>query len=184
MIRLWYGRIRTNPNTEDVMYLVALPIEPMPVGSEYPDGEPLPMHCTLMHWFTLGHKDKEEYVVAFIEALACGVGAQGIELVSERRALFGSNKDVPVVVLKPNALLNEMHTELLLSLASRRSGSGHTSWIGAGYCAHVADAHGWSFNLGSVHVATELVLVRRDDEKVKRIVKSFPFNARHPSSDW
>lgn len=175
MIRLCYGPDRTNPNAEDVMYLVALPIEPMPVGSKYPHGESLPMHCTVMHWFYLENYGERYCELAAHLGILTSQYRNGIELISKRAALFGPNADVPVHILRRNSQLNDLHTKLLIYLAERRSVPTNTSWIGAGYRAHVADVYGRLFTPGRTRIAREIVIVERKVDKVMRVVESFPF---------
>lgn len=153
-------------------YLVALPIDDMRVGSEYPPGIPIPLHCTLMHWFR--HKPHPIELDNLLYVLADGVSQGSIEFISRAPALFGPKNDVPVHVLWRNERLLLLHTELLISLAHADSLPEERRWVGAGYRPHVATVDR-PFSPGQRHSPSELVLIRRGEDMVKEVSERFPF---------
>lgn len=154
-------------------YLLVLPIEPVPLGTSYPPGVSLPLHCTLMQWFkTSGDPDLAA------EVSAAGVKSGCIELVSlALDRAFGPKANVPVHVLERDEDLNLLHTRLLVLLAALPSDFSELRWIGAGYRPHVSDTEGRSFAPHTRHACKHVALIERDPDKVKTVRKIFHFGA-------
>lgn len=156
-------------------YLVLLPIEAMPRGTPYPQGQSLPLRCTLMHWFHLGSALTPGHLYNELMLLASSGAKDHIELVSEKPELFGPNADVPVHVLQRNEELNLLHTQLLKFLAGVDSLPVELRWIGAGYRPHVATCEGRAFLPGTRHRARFLTLIERGEDKNKVVRSSYQF---------
>ncbi len=150
-------------------YLIALPVEAMPLGSRYAAATQLPLHCTVMHWF-LTNLPLDELLDELGEMVA-GLGRSAIELVSDYPALFGPHVDVPVHVLHRNEELEWLHTALLIRLAKRYSEPSAYQWIGAGYRPHVTDRGSACFTPERVHRTDRLAVVERFADK-SRVVRS------------
>src|SRR3989344_1136006 len=118
-------------------YLVALPIEAMPLGCAYPQGTPLPLHCTVMQSFSLGPMLKYKALDEKLVQLAVSVRG-GIELVSEQPALFGPNNDVPCHTLRWHLGLETLHWELFEFLVSQGGVTANPQYMCVGYRPHVS----------------------------------------------
>lgn len=151
-----------------------IPIEKFQRGDLFEEKEPLPLHCTLMHWFSLEDEDfSERKVRGMLEIICARFGKESIELYSQERALFGPNDDVPVSVLARNQDLNFLHTSLLIELAKEHAKLKELRWVGAGYRAHATDVEGRSFPVGASHKSTHLVLMSRGEDKARRVWGQF-----------
>ncbi len=155
-------------------YLIALPVEAMPLGSTYAAETQLPLHCTVMHWF-LTRLALDE-LQAELDEVATSLGRSGIELVSNYPAFFGLHADVPVHVLHRNDELEWLHTAILVRLARRSSEPSVYRWVGAGYRPHVADRGSERFTPERVRRPEHLVVVERlaDKSRVVRSEHRFP----------
>lgn len=156
-------------------YLIVLPIESMPLHTGYEQGKSLPLHCTLMHWFSLDMRYSRARLWEEVQQVCAQhmyvTGCPGrIELVSEACDLFGPNNDVPVHTLRRNDVLLTLHTRLLMLLTLAYSWPPALHWVGAGYRPHVSTVEGRSFPPGTKHIATRLALVERTSDRVKRII--------------
>ena len=156
-------------------YLVFLPIEDMSEGTVYGPDEPLPLHCTLMQWFTLGKVAEQGPFAADLATLAADVREGYISLVSHEPALFGPKNDVPVYVLVRDRALDLLHTQLFMRIIENGGTVKNLHWAGAGFRPHVSTVEGREFKPGTHHHASCMVLVARDALKSKRVLKSFPF---------
>ena len=157
-------------------YLVALPIDDLPLGATYPKGESLPLHCTVMSWFHPGQQLRRQHLEGELALLAfSAVG--GITLVAECFERFGPEREVSAYVLRADEGLQVLHTRLLVFLAIMGSVPTELRWVGAGFRPHVSDYAGKSFGMGSRHRAMNIVLVERhEDTRIKKVIKVFPFN--------
>ncbi|MEK7649724.1 MAG: hypothetical protein AAB367_02065 [Patescibacteria group bacterium] len=151
-------------------YLIALPVEDMPLGATYARDEKLPLHCTVFQWFRLSPGLSCAQLNRKMMLLASRVEQGYIELVSERPALFGLNDDIPCHLLERNEDLSALHTLLLMFLATHCHFTVPVEWLGAGYRPHVTDRGEISFPPSTRHRAKNLVLVERNEEK--KVVKS------------
>lgn len=152
-------------------YLIVLPIEAMPAKSQYHPGTSLPLHCTVMPWFSLGSMMFSGLFCEF-EEIAARFVPGSIELVSEYPALFGANSDVPVHVLASNPALRELHARLYEWLAETNSVPKEERWVRNGYRPHVSTVEGRDFPPGSRHHPTGLVLISRPPSKIKYVISA------------
>lgn len=155
-------------------YLVALPLDPMDPGATFAPGEQLPLHCTLMHWFTIEYKNPEQIILMEFERILRENGPLTIMLVSIHAGWFGPNEDVPVHVLEHNDKLNLLHTQLLVRLAHNHAIFAEPRWIGAGYRPHVTKTTK-ALSSGDFYRATEIVIVRKNETGIKEIVGARSF---------
>ncbi len=156
-------------------YLVVLPIEDMLAGSAYGPNESLPLHCTLMQWFTLGEKADPDSLADELASLAAAVCEGYIALASGDPALFGPENDVPVHVLVRDSVLDLLHTRLLCSIVEKGGAVKNLKWTGAGFRPHVSTVNGRTFGPGAQHRAQSLVLLQRDAKKNQKVLGSYPF---------
>ena len=126
------------------------------------------MHTTVMHWVS---DVDEEWLCGVLRELPRNTP---IVLESDLSELFGRNVDVPVYTLRHNAILTELHNRLLTLLKEKGVGFAEPQWVGIGYRPHVATVDGRMFASGSIHESTSIVLVRREEDKNKTIVASYP----------
>lgn len=159
-------------------YIVILPLEPMSAAVRYPPGQPLPLHSTLMHWFTPSRELGLVELNNALSLLAYEVREGEIELVSEfRDTTFGPNGDVPVHVLRRSNSLNLLHTKLLKFLCEKRSAPSALHWVGAGYRPHVADVGEKMFLPRARRKVDHMVLIERDKDKNKIFKGTFRFGS-------
>ncbi len=151
-------------------YLLVLPIEATPMGVRYPQGESLPLHCTVMPWFRLGQDYSFEELNHDLHRLTIEHREGEIELISRRLEFFGPNVDVPVHMLEKNNELNLIHTELLVLLAHAGCRLTEFRWIGAGYRPHVSNTKSSIFKPGTRHIAHYLTLIERNHAHEKLVV--------------
>jgi hypothetical protein len=153
-------------------FLVALPIDPMPQRSKYPQGHLLPLHVTVMHWFQLPVSMSEFDLHNELMELSGALDFSGIFLVSEKfDSGFGPAAKTPVHVLERNEKLNLLHTHLLILLVKVGAHFSEVRWIGAGYRPHAAVVGEREFVAGSTHNADRMVLIKRGEDRAM-IVKS------------
>lgn len=166
--------------TEQIrQHLVALPIHPMEVGTMYPPNVPLPLHCTVMHWFKLGPNNSIDQLNSELTRLSGEIrGESSIRLISSLSSMFGPKNDVPVFVLERNLGLEILHTKLLLFLAAAGCLLTELRWVGAGYRPHVATVGRCRFSMGQSHSANEIVLVERGVGGVKTVLSSRPIGRK------
>jgi hypothetical protein len=166
--------------TEQIkQHLVALPIHPMGVGTSYSPNTPLPLHCTVMHWFKLGPNNSIDQLNNELTRLAGEIrGESPLRLISSLSSLFGSKNDVPVFVLERNPDLEILHTKLLLFLAAAGCLLTELRWVGAGYRPHVATVGRYSFPAGQSYSANEIVLVEKGVGGVKTVLSTRPIGKK------
>jgi hypothetical protein len=153
-------------------YLIVLPIEPTPVRQIYPQGQSLPLHCTLMHWFRTSSGGLTELDKG-IERIALEATFEQIELVSERADLFGPGNTVPVHVLAENQPLKALHEKVLSFLEEIDSLPEEQRWIGEGYRPHVTDTEFRHFPPGTRFRPTNLALIGRSEDRDKLVISSY-----------
>ena len=154
-------------------YLVVLPIEDMPEGASYPQGQSLPLHCTVMPYFHFGTLMSAERL--YKKLMTTGPDTE-IDLVSEQFALFGPAVDKPCHVLVPNKELSLLHNELFAFLAKNNSLPDDLRYIGAGYRPHVGNAGDRSFPPGTKHVAKKVVVLERGKNKTRKVIQVHDFD--------
>ncbi|MDE2021788.1 MAG: hypothetical protein KGI71_02590 [Patescibacteria group bacterium] len=146
-------------------YLVVLPIENMRVGNSYAWNDQLPLHCTIMPWFTLSPKLELNRLQHRLYLLATDVEGGYIELVSEKIEPLGKNKDVLAHMLQRNPELEQLHDRLLDFLLEKRSPPSKHGWIGGGYRPHVTRVAEREFTTGSRLRVIKMVLLESDGER-------------------
>ena len=154
-------------------YLVTLPLVEMPIGTEYPSGNLLPLHCTIMQWFWEGKGFDLLELEYELSALASRVRKAPLVLESSHLDHFGSHNDIRVHVLQRNESLNLFHTELLLQLAKMNSVPDDLRWVGAGYRAHVTVVPRGMFSPGQRYTAQQIVLLERDESRIRKVVSAY-----------
>ena len=151
-------------------YLVALAIDPMPEGAEYPAGVSLPLYCTMMHWFE-GRKPMLDKIL-YPSLMLAACEPDEVELVSESATLFGPKNDVPCHLVKRTEELVLLHNRIFELLAKNDCLPEELRWVGAGWNPHVADRGERSFPPGTKCFVDHLVLVRRGPNRAKVVVQS------------
>ena len=96
-------------------FLLVLPVGHHKLGAVYPAGVPLPLHCTLMHWFTFEDPIGQIWLLTEMNELCKRL--RDVELVSEAPALFGPNNDVPVHTLRRTESLVVLHNQVFSILS-------------------------------------------------------------------
>ena len=91
-------------------YLVLLPIQRIELGAQFPKGQGLPMHCTLMQWFLPADGDTTFRSLLDNRLTALARGSHPLQISASHRAMFGPNNEVPVSVLACSHDLTRMHT--------------------------------------------------------------------------
>jgi hypothetical protein len=152
-------------------YLLLLPIGKLHMNDLFIKDEPLPLHCTLMHWFSLGRDLPLTSLDTYLEDLAGGVGAP-VELVSREPALFGPENKTPVHILEQNHRLMELHAHLFRFLDKLGCVPKAPQWIGEGYRPHVSTVEGRAFAPGMRYKAQQLALIGRKSEDKSKTVKA------------
>lgn len=152
------------------MYIHFFEIEPVEVGQVY---TPLPLHCTLMGWFSTDAPLTE------LENLTREICSRQkpFEMVSAEPALFGPNCDLPVFTLRPNSTFMALHLELLAHLEGIGAKQKQPSYAGPNYRMHVTTKGERSFSTGSNKTATRVVLAEVIDNQTPaqyRICSVFP----------
>jgi len=140
-------------------YLILLPLEPLTAGRFFQQDEPLPLHCTVMHWFVLSPSTAYEELNDQLFRIADETPL-AIEIIADARTLFGPNNSVPVCTLQRSPDLELLHTNIFAALARLSSLPKELRWIGAGYRPHVTDLPGEQFR--SRHFVRQLALIARD----------------------
>lgn len=147
-------------------YLLALEIEPVEVNRVY---VALPLHCTLMPWFTSDHTPAE-----VLKAIADIAYTQPpVELISGPNDLFGLEKDVPVNLILNKEPVHELHMKLYEALKSLGIEDIQSQWIGPDYVPHVTRQSSGRFEEGRKHIARKLYLVEAlvpDELQQKKII--------------
>lgn len=157
-------------------YLIILPIEQISLHTQYTAGEQLPLHCTVLPWFTLAAGYNRERLMQDIDLLCTSyVSSRSIELVAHKPACFGPRHDVPVHVLKDNNNLQELHKTLLLRLSGICHHSECRQWIGAGYQPHVTTVGDRVFAPGTRYLADSMALIERTAQRTKAVVAIYRF---------
>lgn len=154
-------------------YLLLLPIESFLVGDTHKPGEPLPLHCTIIYWFQLGYGHTLEEITTSLQGIASMEYFEDVILVSKEPALFGPENDVPVHILERREHLTLLHTLVFTLLATVRSLPSELKWAGAGYSPHVTSTD-QEFLPGTEHHPRELVLIERDENKLRKVIATFP----------
>lgn len=154
-------------------YLVVLSIDDIPDGQIYSAKETLPLHCTLMHWFTLDQGLPLGELDVELSNLAITMGGT-LQLITDERKLFGPHNDVPVWTLKRTDELLLLHTRLFAFLAQYESLSKDLRWIGAGWSPHITIVNGWSVRRSERFVAKHMALIERGENKVKLVHAVYP----------
>mgnify|MGYP000863154534 CR=1 FL=1 len=153
-------------------YLLLLPIGSMGVGDDWGPRTPLPLHATVMPWFSNDNIDNLDVLLGnLVAASACS----GFELIGQKREAFGPKNEVMVTVLQKTPDLIRLHNKLLFLLARHNALPLETQWVGAGYVPHVTDIPQTIFPVKGKVVTSRLVLIHKDQKKVKRVVKVWGF---------
>ncbi len=165
--------METSRETE---YLVIVPIESMHVGDVYPKGELLPLHCTIMPWFTLGTHLDYNKLDGILTKLSQEVKGGVIELVSKYKDFFGPENDVEVHVLEKNDTVTHLHNQLLTLLHEAHVTPISPQWLGKGYRPHITDVSSQMQTGDSVKVHSLCILEHAGD-RVKRVLKEYTFGS-------
>lgn len=136
-------------------YMLALPIEDMSVGQKY---HSLPLHCTLIRWFTPRLKIPGWYLS---RCLSDSFNCPPLTLVPGGRDDFGPNNDVKVTLVQNNPALHFLHGYLFAE-TGRLANKMDWRWQGAHYRPHVSDCGGRAW-WGEV-LADKIFLIRKDDD--------------------
>lgn len=150
-------------------YAIVIPIEPMEKGAEWPEGTILPMHCTVVPWFTHSFTVCADTLVLPLLLYSAAIPKGELVLVSDRRAYFGPDNSVPVHTLVRNTHLTKLHTFFFRDLVRAGVDFDPIQWVGAGYSPHVTDTADRQFLPGESFVATHTALIFRKDG-IKRVV--------------
>lgn len=148
-------------------YLLVLPVDPMRCGDEYASGELIPLHCTLMHWFTFRRISAMWLFKQQLQEITNE--CEPFELVSDQPAMLGPDMNVPVHVLERNQSLAVLHTRIFRLLCIMRSEPSELRWVGAGYRPHVTNVGAKRFVPASRHSVDHIALVERNESKIKRV---------------
>ena len=157
-------------------YLLALPIEPVPIEGVYPKGTSLPLHCTLMHWFCRGPRQTQVALLQKLDEIARAVPWKSIELVSDHPALFGPNRDIPVHALAEDEPLTLLHNRIFSYLAAARCDFKELRFVGAGYHPHVSESGIAAFSPGCRYHPESIVLIGRGEDGARTVIMDLPFN--------
>ena len=156
-------------------YLLALDVEPFTLGQSFVPGQPLPLHCTLMHWFQFregrdfSHLDREissAIRIAHYDILSC-MRAQ--HLISDQAALFGPKNDVPVHTLERTNRLFHLHIKIFNMLKNIGVRHSELRWVGENWRPHVTTTDR-AFEPGSEHMATTIAVIARTEEKQRSVI--------------
>lgn len=148
-------------------YLVALPFAPWQIGPY--DGSN-PLHCTIMHWFSLPPSFQESSLKEELLVFGLELCRANIELVALEPSLFGPDANVPVSVLEKNETLMQQHQYLLHLLRSKRCSLPREDWIGDHYRPHVTVNNKEVFEIGQRHKVTSLALLKRAVDGSKSVI--------------
>ncbi len=134
-------------------FCIALEIDPVRIGDAY---SPVPLHCTLMHWFrsTRSAKSVEE-MLRFV----CS-DHKPIELLSRQHELFGPNKDIPVIVIERNDALYRLHCDLYVMLRAANTEFSELRFVGSKYRPHVTTQKGRAFKPGRRCIADTAYIIQ------------------------
>jgi hypothetical protein len=141
-----------------IQYLLVIPITRL-TDSPYGPAMRLPLHCTVMPWFTPSQSLAFPDLDREISSIARRAPEQ--DLVSEAPELFGPEKNIPVHVLAENRALRRMHDLFLAFLTGEGCAPTDSLAIGKNYRPHVTDSHGQSFPPGAKHHARCVVLLEK-----------------------
>lgn len=156
-------------------YLIVLPVEEFSVGAVYKAGESLPLHCTVMGWFSLS-EDRAESLNELLPNVARFTHQFVLESVGED--MFGPSKTIPVNILARTDALMRLHNVLLENLALFGFITRTAVWTGRGYRPHVTPVGDRALEQGERHTVTSMVLVRRDpQEGRKEVVSTHPLRS-------
>lgn len=116
-------------NNNGERYYYAFLTEERSVGDE---SKRTPQHITLIPPFIADKKD----VIEVAAQTALEYDPFNIE--AGERAMFGPEKDIPVIIIKPNELLHAIHMALLKKLEDRNIAIQPNRFIGDGFIPHIA----------------------------------------------
>lgn len=155
-------------------YLLALMLEKVPVGTSFKRNK-LPLHCTVMRWFTLhrstGVKDLEKKVKELSRT------TEELRLGRDGWDYFGSKNNTRCLLIARNDDLLTLHTKMLVWLVENKSPPKDMQWIGAGYRPHVTVPEATeSSAISHVIPCTHLTLITRE-HGIKAIKQHFAFKS-------
>lgn len=107
-------------------------LEPCQIGESWQSGEQLPLHTTVMPWFTGVSQPVMQNSLINICAETAPINA-----VSDEQALFGPNQDVRVTKLARMSGLIALHRKILW-IIERSGGVIESDWIGDEYSPHIS----------------------------------------------
>lgn len=170
----------------DKEYLLFLPIEPCLIGDTFEPGVPLPLHCTLLHWFRVRERFTFSAVHESLSTVAHAGFAENplsplrkMRLVSEKASLFGPNNDIPVHELQWSEGLRLLHERVLYALGAQVIHC-EPRWIGSGWHPHVTTTDGREFAPGMSHAPTQFVCLERDERKARKVVSFYIIPPQEP----
>jgi len=134
-------------------YILSADIEPVAIGDSF---ESLPLHVTLVHWFSLGVANIDDVRGVCNSTIE---SSEYLTTIATERALFGPSHDIPVMRLHKTSELSRVHQRVVdgLGLVGVRF-LGRPEWIGEGWNPHVTDtssdklAVGGRVELDTVHL--------------------------------
>ena len=159
-----------NQNTN--LVLVSF-LEDQPEGETFPRSRNngWPFHITLVPWFGVLAQDKLDDA---LDGVAKRWKTFMIEVGPEK--MFGENLDVPVNVVKDQAIIKRLHDDLLTIILS----AGQLldpRWTGDNYHAHITQHLGTKDNhqVGEAWTIDHLYLVKLLDDDHCQFLKKYPF---------
>jgi 2'-5' RNA ligase len=137
-----------------ITYLLSLPIDLNTVGTAY---ERLPLHCTLLPLFEVP-EDTNMLARHLSEIVKCH---DPIKLEPWKPSLFGPNEDVPVIRVRSNAALKELHRQVMECLIKSGAKLVQPKWSGRGYKPHVSNLPDRTFAGQKTAIVKKVLLIRK-----------------------
>lgn len=157
-----------------IEYLLIVPMLPLTVGDSWPIGTRLPMHLTVMPWFSLREIPFEDFN-ACLHKLVEKEMFSGMTLVPGANDMHGPENNIPVTLVKSDEVLELLHTTMLIMLAAKQRFPNDLHHVGAGYLPHVTKViEDVAFD--SPFTATHMAVIARDaaNSKLKTLVAMHP----------
>lgn len=157
----------------DNEYILVLPIENINEGDTWEKGSPIPLHCTIMHWFKMMNHD---YLKFWLNYICEKFESPYIELVGQYFELFGPNNDVKVTTVKKTTELIILHNRILQILFSMiATEMKEFGYIGAGYQPHVSEQAHAKLLLDQRIKCSKLALIRKNKDGTKEVMSIYTF---------
>jgi 2'-5' RNA ligase len=131
-----------------------------------------PSHLTIIPPFVA---DNRNDILSLVENITSNNDSFRLEIGD--RDVFGTNKDIPVFLIKPNNILNMIHKKILLGMQESRVSIPDSQYIGCNYRPHITIGDCTDLASGDLINFDHISIVEKN-ESIKTVLARFSMRGK------